>query len=138
MRNSIIGQTRKNPNELVECKVSELINRYCDKIPQDTFQKDINTNESNGIYTIHRVILRASANKRHTTLLKQVCNEEDGVTTKDTKNILTLIFDYIAATAKKLRINSNEESYLEKAVQGLKVRNNYLKVINLIPKNFIK
>ncbi|TBT97884.1 hypothetical protein CWI37_2023p0010 [Hamiltosporidium tvaerminnensis] len=77
-------------------------------------------------------------NKRHTPLLKQVCNKEDGVTTKDTKNILTLIFDYIAVTAKKLRINSNKESYLEKDVQGLKVRNNYLKVINSIPKNFIK
>ncbi|TBU13527.1 hypothetical protein CWI38_0404p0050 [Hamiltosporidium tvaerminnensis] len=58
------------------------------------------------------VISGAEMHKQSTPPLKQVDNEEDGVKTENTKNILPLILDGIT-TAKEPTIYTNEELELE-------------------------
>ncbi|TBU05031.1 hypothetical protein CWI37_0057p0020 [Hamiltosporidium tvaerminnensis] len=66
------------------------------------------------------VILRAEMHKQPSLSLKQVYNQEDGVKTENTKNILSLILDGITS-AEVPKINANEHS------EGLNGGPNYLK-----------
>ncbi|TBU06962.1 hypothetical protein CWI39_0394p0010 [Hamiltosporidium magnivora] len=58
------------------------------------------------------VIEGVDTHKQSTTPLKQINNEEDGVNTENTKNVLLLILDDL--------INVNEESELEEEIEMLK------------------
>ncbi|TBU13756.1 hypothetical protein CWI38_0344p0010 [Hamiltosporidium tvaerminnensis] len=62
------------------------------------------------------VILRAEMHKQPSLSLKQVYNQEDGVKTENTKNILSLILDGITS-AEVPKINANEHSELEEEIE---------------------
>ncbi|TBT98112.1 hypothetical protein CWI36_2535p0010 [Hamiltosporidium magnivora] len=83
------------------------------------------------------VILRAEMHKQPSLSLKQVYNQEDGVKTENTKNILSLILDGITS-AEVPKINANEHSEATKGYYWtqVKIKNvrkirDYIKSIDL-------
>ncbi|TBU02820.1 hypothetical protein CWI36_1039p0020, partial [Hamiltosporidium magnivora] len=76
--------------------------------------------------------------KQPTLPLKQVDNEDNGVKTENTKNILSLILDGIT-TAKEPTTNTNKELEVEEEIEVVEIMERIIwKEKNLLTQKFIK